>query len=148
MDEEHKTDRNKQTIGEFIQARREAHGISRPEAASQADIDPSYWRRIEAGERKEPNPQVLRRIADVIDCPVEDLYALVGYEPASQLPSFQPYLRSKYHLPPEAIDQLEGYFAFLRSQYGIPDDQPVYPAKDRTDTTDEDQPADRPRRAA
>ena len=66
---------------------------------------------------------------DPLNVDFEDLYGLAGYESPERLPSFRPYLRAKYELPPEAVADLERYFELLRNYYGIPKDQPVYPPK-------------------
>lgn len=123
------TDTRNKALGDYIKGRRESRGLSYYEAADASDLDHTYWRKLEAGAYASPRPQVLQAIAAVIEAPLADLYALAGIAPTEELPAFAPYLRGKYHLPSEAIDQLEGYFAFLRSQYGIPDDTPVFPPK-------------------
>lgn len=120
-------------LGEFIKARRESRNISKADACRQSGLDYSYWVKLEAGVYQMPSPKALELVAEVIGCTAADLYALAGYRMDGELPGFGPYLRSKYHLPSEAIDQLESYFAFLRHQYGISPDEPVFPPKDRPD---------------
>lgn len=126
-------------LGEFIKTRRESRNITKADACRQSGLDYSYWVKLEAGVYQMPSPKALDLVANVIGCKPADLYVLAGYRIGGDLPGFGPYLRSKYHLPPEAIDQLESYFSFLRHQYGIPEDQPVFPPKPR----DEDEPEDR-----
>jgi transcriptional regulator with XRE-family HTH domain len=116
-------------LGAYVRKGRESRGLNLVEAAEASGLDRTYWRRLEDGRYGLPSPKALEAVARVIDCAVDDLYALAGYEPSGGLPTLKPYLRAKYHLPPEAIDQLEGYFAFLRSYYGILDDEPVFPPK-------------------
>ena len=118
-------------LGEFIKTRRESLNITKADASRKSGLDYSYWVKLEAGIYQMPSPKALDLVADVIDCKPADLYALAGYRIEGELPNFAPYLRSKYYLPPEAIDQLESYFNFLRHQYGIPEDQPVFPPKPR-----------------
>jgi transcriptional regulator with XRE-family HTH domain len=121
-----------QTLGEFVRTRRQSMSLSLADAAEASDLDPSYWNKLENGHYQSPAPQHLQTIADVLNVPTEDLYGLAGYDIPKRLPSFQPYLRAKYDLPPEAIADLERYFDFLRYQYGIPKDQPVFPPKPQT----------------
>ena len=85
-----------------------------------------------------PSPKPLDLVADAIRAKPSDLYTLAGYKIGGDLPGIGPYLRSKYYLPPEAIDQLEGYFTFLRHQYGIPEDEPVFPPKPRDEAVADD----------
>jgi transcriptional regulator with XRE-family HTH domain len=89
----------------------------------------SYWSKLEAGQYESPSPKHLQAIAKVLGVNFEDLYNLAGYEAPERLPSFTPYLRTKYQLPPEAVADLERYFELLRSHFGIPQDQPVFPPK-------------------
>lgn len=119
-------------LGHLIRSRRKAKGWTLDDAEAASDVDRTYWSKLELGIFKQPDPRYLARIADALDVPLEDVYALAGYTAAERLPGLTPYLRSKYHLPPEAIAQLESYFAFLRNQYGIPADEPVFPKKDRS----------------
>ena len=118
-------------LGEFIKARRESLNITKVDASRRSGLDYSYWVKLEAGIYQMPSPKALDLVAEVIEAKPADLYALAGYRIDGELPNFGPYLRSKYYLPPEAIDQLESYFNFLRHQYGIPEDQPVFPPKPR-----------------
>jgi hypothetical protein len=105
--------------------------LSVPQAAEAAGIDASFWRKIEHGLYESPSPKVLAPIAEVIQAPLADLYGLAGYVTSDKLPSFTPYLRSKYQLPPKALAELELYFKHLRDHYGIPADRPVFPPKER-----------------
>jgi len=125
-----------QTLGDYIRSRRSSMGLSLSEAAEASDLDPSYWNKLENGHYSNPAPQHLSTIAGVLGVAVEDLYGLAGYDIPERLPSFQPYLRAKYDLPPEAIADLERYFELLRNYYGIPKDRPVFPPKPKAKGTD------------
>jgi transcriptional regulator with XRE-family HTH domain len=118
-------------LGETIKERRLARGWSITDAAKAAGLHRSYWGRLEQGFYTSPSPPYLLQVAQAIDLPVGELYALAGYEQPDELPTFRPYLRAKYNLPPGAIRELEGYFEFLRNQYGIPKDKPVFPPKEK-----------------
>jgi transcriptional regulator with XRE-family HTH domain len=134
------TEEQNNKLGEYVRERRESRGISLAVAGFESDLHHTYWRKLEAGEYRMPSPLALDRIAEVLECQPADLYALAGYKPTGELPTFKPYLRAKSHLPPAAIDQLESYYKFLRAQYGISDDQPVFPPKPKDER---DQPSDR-----
>jgi hypothetical protein len=69
-----------------------------------------------------------------LQLPLEDLYSLAGYESPKGLPSFKPYMRAKYDLPPEAVADLERYFEMLRNYYGVPKDKPIFPPKPQRGT--------------
>ena len=118
-----------QSLGDYINARRVAMGWSFQDLTDNSGLHFSYWCKLEAGEYSAPSPRNLKIIARTLQVPIEDLYGLVGYDVPERLPSFKPYLRAKYDMPPDAVAQLESYFEFLRNHYGIPKDQPVYPPK-------------------
>jgi transcriptional regulator with XRE-family HTH domain len=133
-----------QALGEVVRARRLSRGMSLADAAAASGLHHSYWSKLENGQYQTPAPQYLQNISDVLDIPIEDLYALTGYQVPKLLPSFKPYLRSKYSdLPPEAIAELERYFEILRNFYGIPRDQPVFPPKTKDDSASEEGQPDR-----
>jgi len=129
--------RTSQTLGRYVQERRIAVGLSAPAAAHQAGLHHSYWNRLENGHYEQPAPTHLKAVARVIKVPFEDLYGLAGYDSPRRLPSFRPYLRAKYDLPPEAVADLERYFDLLRNYYDIPPDQPVFPPKQPGPSQDE-----------
>ena len=133
MSKDQSTDVKNAPLGEFIKSRRESRSMSKAEACRQSGLDYSYWVKLEAGVYEMPSPKALDLVAKVIGCKPADLYVLAGYKIGGELPGFGPYLRTKYHLPGEAIEQLESYFTFLRNQYGIADDEPVFPPKPRVD---------------
>jgi transcriptional regulator with XRE-family HTH domain len=123
------TDKKNQTLGEYIRDRRVSRGLSLGDAAEVSGLHLSYWSKLEDGQYEAPAPKHLMAIARALNVDFEDLYGLAGYESPERLPSFRPYLRAKYELPPEAVADLERYFELLRNYYGIPKDQPVYPPK-------------------
>ena len=121
--------RKNQTLGEYLRARRLSQGLSYQDVADRSGLHYSYWNKLENGQYEQPAPKYLRIIAKTLEVPVEDLLALAGYDLPERLPSFTPYLRAKFDLPPEAIADLERYFDLLRTYYDIPEDQPVFPPK-------------------
>lgn len=125
-----KTDKEP-TLGPYVRARRLALDMSLDDAAEASGLHRSYWSKLENGVYEAPSPRYLQVIAHAIDLPFEDLFGLAGYDSPKRLPSFSPYLRAKYQLPPEAVRDLEKYFELLRNHYGIPKDQPVFPPKEK-----------------
>lgn len=122
-----------ESLGEVVRSRRTSRGMSIDQAAAASQLHSSYWRKLESGQYQTPAPKYLQIIGRVLAMPIEDLYALCGYEIPERLPSFTGYMRATTSLPPEAIRQLEVYMTFLRHQFGIPEDQPVFPPKPRAD---------------
>ena len=118
-----------ETLGEYVRARRMSLELGYQQVADRSGLHYSYWNKLENGHYEQPAPKYLKIIADTLDVPIEDLYGLAGYDLPDRLPTFTPYLRAKYELPPEAVADLERYFDMLRSYYGIPNDEPVFPPK-------------------
>ena len=106
-------------LGAMIRHERERSGLSLRELATQTGIHFSGLNLMEQGRISSPDPQKLQAIARVLKCDVQDLYALSGYSVSDRLPNLAPYLRSKYELPDDAIDELENYFNQLRDRYGF-----------------------------
>lgn len=126
------------TLGQYLRARRLSLGLSYQDVADESGLHYSYWTKLENGKYEQPAPRYLRIIARVLGAPIEDLYSLVGYDMPERLPTFTPYLRAKYHLPAEAVADLERYFELLRAYYDIPADQPVFPPKPGSRNDDSD----------
>jgi transcriptional regulator with XRE-family HTH domain len=127
------TDIPNQSLGEYIRARRLSRKLSLADAAELSGLHFSYWSKLENGQYASPSPKHLKVIARTLEVAFEDLYGLAGYDVPERLPTFKPYLRAKYELPPQAVAELERYFELLRSHYGIPKDQPVFPPKPKQD---------------
>lgn len=107
-------------LAELLRARRAELGVSASEAARRAGMTPSTLTRLENGQRTAPTAASLQALGDVLDIPVADLFATVGWVPEGELPSMTPYLRSKYHdMPPEAIAEIEQHFAQVARTHGI-----------------------------
>lgn len=106
-------------LGRLVKKHRQAKGLSLRAAAEQIGYDHSYLGRIEAGDYESPAPKLLKKLASVLGIPIEDLYALAGYQVEDRLPDFAPYLRAKFDLPDEAVDRLDEYFQMLKEKYGV-----------------------------
>ena len=106
-----------QQLGRLIKKNRQAKGLSFREAAEKMGFHHSYLARIESGDFESPKPKQLKLIARALEIPVEDLYALAGYQVPDRLPDFAPYLRAKFDMPDEAVDRLEEYFQLIKQSY-------------------------------
>jgi transcriptional regulator with XRE-family HTH domain len=102
-------------LGQHVRTLREARGLSVRGLAAQANVDATWLSRIERGVYTSPDPRHLLRLAKALEVEVEELYEDAGY--TGGLPAFSPYLRAKYDLPQEAIDQLEAHFELINEKY-------------------------------
>ena len=71
--------------GEYIRRRRIEKGLSQRQLAAVSGVSNSEISRIEAGERQNPSPAVLRAISKALAVPYEELLAEAGYLDAGAL---------------------------------------------------------------
>ena len=106
-------------LGALIRSSRLRAGLSLRELADRCGVHYSAINKMELGQVASPDPGKLRAIALALEIDPQDLYALANYSVSEGLPTFAPYLRSKYQLPDQAIADLEHYFNQLRRRYGF-----------------------------
>lgn len=104
-------------LGAYVQQLRLERSLGVRALAARAKVDASWLSRLEHGKIGSPDARSLWRIARALDVETADLYLEAGYGDARGLPGFGPYLRAKYHLPPEAVAQLEAHFALINEKY-------------------------------
>jgi transcriptional regulator with XRE-family HTH domain len=106
-------------LGRLIRDRRNDLGLSVRQLAEQAEMNFATLSRIEQGRFAAPGPDKLARIAQALGISTADLFALADYTGAGDLPSFQPYLRSKHRgLPAAAIEELNNAFERIARKHG------------------------------
>jgi transcriptional regulator with XRE-family HTH domain len=104
-------------LGSYVTKLRTERGLSIRALAGQAGVDWSWLAKLEHGRYVSPDARSLWRVARALDVETADLYLEAGFGDARGLPGFRPYLRAKYHLPQEAIAQLEDYFVLINEKY-------------------------------
>src|SRR5919108_495391 len=69
--------------------------------------------------RAVPKRETLVRLAKALKTDLADLLTLAGYATGEALPSFTPYLRTKYgHLPAAKRRELVEFFEAIEAEYG------------------------------
>lgn len=107
-------------LGRRLRARREELELSLRDLERVADVDNGTLARIEQGAFAAPRPDKLARIAEALGLNLADVFALADYSVPSELPSFSPYLRTKYRdLPAPAVEELERSFARIAKRHGF-----------------------------
>lgn len=109
-------------LGAYVQRLREERNLSMRALATLAKVDFSYVSRLERGKVGAPTARQLWKIARALEIEVADLYTEAGLGNSTGLPGFAPYLRAKYHLPDEAIAQLQAHFDLVNAKYHPSDD--------------------------
>jgi transcriptional regulator with XRE-family HTH domain len=104
-------------LGVYVQQLRLQRALSLRGLAARAKVDFSWLSKLERGRIASPDARSLWRVARALDVEVADIYLEAGFGDAHGLPGFGPYLRAKYHLPQEAVDQLEAHFALINEKY-------------------------------
>lgn len=106
-------------LGEHLQNARKLKGFSARELSELTGMADSSIVRIELGMVAEPRPDKLKRIAEALELSTADIFERAGYATATDLPTMQPYLRTKYGLPPEAMDEIEKSATRIAKKYGM-----------------------------
>ncbi|MFV8308243.1 helix-turn-helix domain-containing protein [Mycobacteroides chelonae] len=106
-------------LANLLKSRRQKLGLSANETARRAGINQGNYWRIEAGEIAKPNAEKLGAIGHVLGIPISELFTATGWMPPAELPALRPYLRTRYHLPPEALVKLEASVKAIAGEYGI-----------------------------
>ena len=110
-------------LGRLIRDRRNDLGLSVRQLAEKAGMNFATLSRIEQGQFAAPGPDKLARIAEALGISTADLFALADYTGPGDLPSFQPYLRSKYRdMPAAAVDELSAAFEKIVRKHGYDPD--------------------------
>ncbi len=106
-------------LGRWLRAKRQEAGLSTIQLGKQAGMSDTTIVRLEQGAFSAPAPDKLARIADVLGIELADVYAMADYAVPENLPSFQPYLRTKYRgMPQKAIKDLDTAFARIAKKHG------------------------------
>jgi len=106
-------------LGKQLKEARTRLGLSARQVADRSGMADSNVLRLEQGAIASPRPETLKSLADALDLDLADLYAAAGYVQPTGLPSFSPYLRSKYaDLPLSAQRELERTFEKIAAKHG------------------------------
>lgn len=106
-------------VGEMIADRRTELGLSGYELARRTGIRASTILRIERGDTQ-PSTEKLDILAGALGINPSQLLAAAGYDQLAELPTFTPYLRSKYpDMTNEARAELEQAFSRIAKKHGF-----------------------------
>ena len=66
-------------LGEQLRTVRKVRGLSLKAVAGPAQISTAYLQKLEAGEVRQPSPNVLHRLSEALEVPYAGLMELAGY---------------------------------------------------------------------
>lgn len=113
-------------LGRQLRSRRDELGLSVRDLEKLTGVDDGTIVRIEQGAFAAPAPDKLSRIAEALKLSLADIFALAEYSVPSELPTFTPYLRSKYRdLPAPAVEELERSFRRIARRHGFDPEGPA-----------------------
>ncbi|MEW6407885.1 MAG: helix-turn-helix transcriptional regulator [Patescibacteria group bacterium] len=107
-------------LGDYLKKLRKELGLSIREAAKRTKFTPSYLSRIESGNFKSIGIETLVRLSYLYEIPITDFLKESGFLEKSDgdnLPEFPFYLKAKYHLPPQAIRDMEMALEIVKNKY-------------------------------
>jgi transcriptional regulator with XRE-family HTH domain len=102
---------------ELIKTTREERGLSLRSLADIAGLHHSFLSKLELGAYDSVSAESLMALAEALDLPPADLFSLAGYRLPESLPSFGPYLRTRYgeELSDDDLSALTHMFEAMRS---------------------------------
>jgi len=110
---------NTRELGRLVRASRRERGLSIRQCAALAGVDATWLSRLERGDYGSPHPRHLRALACALRLELTELYHAAGYQGGESLPKLEPYLRAKYDLPEDAVEQLAAHFELLANKHRI-----------------------------
>ena len=107
-------------LGQYLREARQAKGFSARQLGDLTGINDATIVRFENGGFAAPAPDKLARICAALDLSLADVFALADYASPTELPSFTPYLRTKYRdLPDDALEQIEKQVVRIAKKHGV-----------------------------
>lgn len=89
----------------LLRDKRNELGLSVNEVARRADVDPGTAWRIEQGMIAKPRVESIIAIGNVLGINAMELFTVIGWLTADELPSLRAYLNAKYPDLPEAVSR-------------------------------------------
>ena len=110
-------------LGTYLKRLRGEAGLSIRETAQKSGIVPSYLSKLEAGDTFSTiTVQTLIKFSKTYNIPPIAILKEIGLIGSDEydLPDFPQYLRAKYHLPPQAIRDMEMAKEIVEKKYQTP----------------------------
>lgn len=110
----------KLTLGQYLDEARQDSGYSIRQLAELTGMQKSTVGQILLDQVKEPKPENLIRIANVLELNANDLFLMAGLPEPSGIPTVEALLRAEYDLPEVAIREAKQHIEGIIARYGQP----------------------------
>jgi transcriptional regulator with XRE-family HTH domain len=107
-----------QDLAHYLQGLRPAGKPPLREIARRCGLSQPFLTKLEDGRYKTVGIETLRSVAKGYGVPVEKLLAVAGITEEQTLPELGAYLRSKYGLTEEAVEEAKAFISQVRRRYG------------------------------
>ena len=107
-----------QDLSKYLQSLRPAGKPSLRDIAERSGLSHAFLSKLEAGQYQTVEMDTLRAVAAGYGVPVEKLLVVAGVTEEVPLPELGAYLRSKYGLTDEAIEETKAFIAQMRKRHG------------------------------
>lgn len=107
-----------QDLARYLQNLRPAGKPSLRDIADRSGLSHAFHSKLEAGQYKTVGIETLRSVAKGYGVPVEKLLSVAGITEETALPELGAYLRSKYGLTEEAVEEAKAFIADVRKRHG------------------------------
>lgn len=115
--------RPRPSLGALLLAAREASGMTVRQASAESGVSIGLISLLEQGKSKTATIDRLIALSETYGIEPIDIVEAAGYNLTPALPTFTPYLRSRYgQLPPEAHQEIAAAFQCIAGKYGISED--------------------------
>lgn len=107
-------------IGQYVKYQREKNQHSLTEVAQNADLDPSFLLRLEKGKYNDIKFSAIIKLAKSFQMTTGDFILkcrLIEKINEPQQLSLDYFLKEKYQLPAQAIDQIQLFIEFIQKKY-------------------------------
>jgi len=108
-----------QKIGKYVNYQREKRNLSLQDLAEKTGLTPSYLSRLESGAYTSPTYAAIESLAHGFGIPVYTFLnkCEIVDEIRIDLPDLDFYLREKFQLPDEAVEDLQLFLDFILKKY-------------------------------
>lgn len=107
------------TIGRYLEAARQEAGLSLRQLAEASGVQLTIIARLLRDQMRQPRPDHLVRIANVLELRASDLFLIAGLPVPTELPSVEALLRTEYDLPEDAVAEAKAQIEAIVARYKV-----------------------------